>query len=83
MSRQTLIQSRFATVVCAPVYSRRDGLASQVEVGVEEGLKHESSIHCDALVSLRKSSLTDFIGSLGPGRLAELHQSLSVALGLG
>jgi mRNA interferase MazF len=55
VSRQSLIDSRFSTVVCAPVYTRRDGLATQVDVGQEEGLKHESSIHCDALVSLPKS----------------------------
>jgi mRNA interferase MazF len=82
VSRQTLIESRFATVVCAPVYSRRDGLASQVEVGTEEGLKHDSSIHCDALVSLPKSGLSDFIGALGPDRVAELDLALAVALGL-
>jgi mRNA interferase MazF len=82
VSRQTLIESRFATVVCAPVYSRRDGLASQVELGTEEGLKHDSSIHCDALVSLPKSGLSDFIGALGPDRVAELDLALAVALGL-
>lgn len=80
VSRQPLIDSRFSTVVCAPVYSRRDGLATQVEVGVDEGLKHASSIHCDALVSLTKSVLTDWIGSLSPARLSALDQALRVAL---
>ncbi len=61
VSRQALIDSSFSTVVCAPVYSRRDGLATQVDVGLEEGLKHESSIHCDALVSLPKAMLTDYV----------------------
>jgi mRNA interferase MazF len=60
-SRQTLIDSRFLTVICAPVYIRREGLATEVAVGVAEGLKHDSSILCDALVSLPKSALTDFI----------------------
>ncbi len=80
VSRQPLIDSRFSTVVCAPVYSRRDGLATQVEVGVDEGLKHASSIHCDALVSLTKSVLTDWIGSLSPAKLSMLDQALRVAL---
>jgi len=26
--RQALVDSRFSTVICAPVYSRRDGLAT-------------------------------------------------------
>jgi len=44
VSRQALIDSRFSAVVCAPVYPRGDGLATQVDVGPDEGLKHESSI---------------------------------------
>jgi mRNA interferase MazF len=82
VSRQALIDSHFSTVVCAPVYTRRDGLATQVDVGVEEGLKQDCSIHCDALVSLSKSVLTDYVGSLGPGRVRSLDRALSVALGL-
>lgn len=82
VSRQALIDSNFSTVVCAPVYSRRDGLATQVEVGLEEGLKHESSIHCDALVSLPKAMLTDYLASLKPARLRPLDQALRVALAL-
>jgi mRNA interferase MazF len=82
VSRQALIESRFSTVVCAPVYTRRDGLATQVEVGVEDGFKHESSIHCDALVSLPKAMLTDYVSSLAPMRLRALDQALRVALAL-
>jgi mRNA interferase MazF len=65
------------------VYSRRDGLATQVEVGIEEGLVHESSVHCDALVSLPKGLLTDYCGTLKPGRVIALDQALRVALALG
>jgi len=82
VSRQALIESKFSTVVCAPVYSRRDGLATQVDVGQEEGLKHESSIHCDALVSLPKPLLTDYVASLKPARVRVLDQALRVALAL-
>lgn len=82
VSRQTLIDSKLSTVVCAPVYSRRDGLATQVDVGQEEGLKHDSSIHCDALVSLPKPLLTDYLTSLKPARLRFLDQALRVALAL-
>ena len=81
-SRQTLVDSLFSTVVCAPIYTRRDGLATQVDVGPEDGLKHDSSIHCDALVSLPKALLTDYIGALKPVRLRALDQALRVALAL-
>ena len=82
VSRQALIDSRFSTVVCAPVYTRRDGLATQVDIGPEEGLKHDSSIHCDALVSLPKPLLTDYVATLKPVRLRLLDQALRVALAL-
>jgi mRNA interferase MazF len=82
VSRQALIDSRFSTVVCAPIYSRQDGIATQVEVGPEHGLKHESSVHCDALVSVPKTMLTDFVGALTAERRRRLDRALTVALGL-
>ena len=80
VSRQVLIDSRFSTVICAPIYSAYDGLGTQVVVGPNEGLKHESSIHCDELVSLTKSVLTNFIGTLSLPKLKELNQALRSAL---
>jgi len=64
VSRQALLDSRYSTVICAPVYSKRDGLATQVDVGPEFGLKHDSAVHRDELVSLPKSALTDSVGAL-------------------
>ena len=80
VSRPVLIESRFSTVICAPVYSVHDGLSSQVLVGIEQGLKHAGSIHCDELVSLPKSMLTNYIGALPPQKVKELDQALRVAL---
>jgi mRNA interferase MazF len=80
VSRQVLIESRFSTVVCAPVYSVHDGLSTQVAVGIDEGLKHDSSIHCDELVSLPKSVLTNYVGTLPSSQLRSLNRALSVAL---
>ena len=79
-SRQALIDSRFDTVVCVPVYSARHGLASQVPVGVDEGLKHDSTLHCDELISLPKTRLTSFVGALSPSKLRELDRALVAAL---
>lgn len=80
VSRQVVIESRFSTVICAPVYSTHDGLSTQVLIGIDEGLKHESSIHCDELVSLPKSVLTNFIGILSPLKIQALNQALRIAL---
>ena len=80
VSRQVLIQSKFSTVICAPVYSVHDGLSTQVAVGEGEGLKHASSIHCDELISIPKSKLTNYVGSLSTDILQSLDQALRVAL---
>ncbi len=80
VSRQILIDSQFSTVVCAPVFSHGDGLSTQVPVGPDEGLKHSSWIMCDNLVSLRKTDLTQFLGSLTRPKLAELDEALKMAL---
>jgi len=82
VSRQVLIDSRFSTVICAPVFSSGEGLSTQLPVGPGEGLKHESWITCDNLVSLRKSELTNYVGSLSNRKLNELNHSLALALDL-
>ena len=82
VSRQVLIDSKFSTVICAPVFSAYDGLSTQVQIGIEEGLKHESSIHCDELVSIPKSSLSHFVGSLSLQKISELDEALLIALSI-
>lgn len=82
VSRQVLLDSRFSTVICAPVYSSYDGLSTQVPVGVAEGLKHENSIHCDELVSIPKTSLRDYLGSLPIVKREQLNEALRIALSL-
>lgn len=83
VSRQVLCDTaEYSTVICAPVSSSRHGLGTQVPVGEAEGLKHVSAIHCDGLANLPKTAPTDYVGSLGPQKLAALHVALKVALDL-
>ena len=77
-----MIDSRFPTVVCAPILTRGHGCSTQVSIGVNEGLKHESWILCDNLVSLRKVQLTRFVGSLAHAKIEELDRALKMALAL-
>jgi len=81
-SRQALLDSRFSTAICAPVYSAYHGLSTQVPAGIDNGLKHDCSIHCDELVSIPKRMLSDFIGMLSPAQMNKLDQALYIALGL-
>lgn len=67
-------------MVCAPVYSAHLGLSTEVPVGIDEGLKHESSIHCDELVSLPKTALTNYVGALSPQKMDALSVALRMAL---
>ncbi|HEY0141493.1 MAG TPA: type II toxin-antitoxin system PemK/MazF family toxin [Thermoanaerobaculia bacterium] len=55
-------------------------MASQVPVGIDDGLKHDSAIHCDELVSLPKTSLTDSVGTLSSEKMVRLDHALAVAL---
>ena len=80
VSRQILIDSKFSTLICAPVFTSGEGLSTQVTIGPEEGLKHSSWIMCDNLVSLRKSELTQYIGTLSPAKMVELNRALKMAL---
>jgi mRNA interferase MazF len=80
VSCQVLIDSRFSTVICAPVYTVHDGLSTQIPVGLDEGLKHTGSIHCNELVSLPKSLLTNYVGELSSEKLEALSKALRAAL---
>ena len=80
VSRQTVVDSNFSTVTCAPIYSRWDEISTQVPIGIESGLKHDSAIHCDELISLPKSMLTNYIGSLSNIQIQELNAALKIAL---
>jgi mRNA interferase MazF len=53
-----------------------------VELGPNEGLRHTSFIMCDNLVSLRKTDLTHFVGTLSALKVAELNRALKMALDL-
>jgi mRNA interferase MazF len=82
VSRQTLLDSKAAHAVCAPINTEGHGLETEIQVGQEQGLKHISYINCDLLVRIEKSKLTDYVGSLAPQKLRAVNQSLRIALDL-
>lgn len=82
VSRQILIDSKFSTVICAPIYSSRDGLSTQVTLGIDDGLKHDCSIHCDELISIPKRVLTNYVTTLAYDKIKELRKALFYALEL-
>ena len=82
VSRQPILDAKFPTAICAPVFSARSGLPTEVAVGPAEGLKLDSAIHCDSLISIDKARLEDLVGALSPAKLKELNAALSAALAL-
>jgi mRNA interferase MazF len=80
VSRQDLLDSKANRVLCAPINTTGVGLSTEVQVGVDEGLKHNSVINCDQITRLEKSMLTDYIGALSPAKLKLLRAALVVAL---
>jgi len=82
VSRQALIDSKFSTVICAPIYSNYLGISTQVPIGIDDGLKHDSCIYCDEIISIPKSLLTVSIGTLSSKKLNELNKALLIAFDL-
>jgi mRNA interferase MazF len=80
VSRQDLLDSKANRVLCAPINTSGVGLSSEVQVGVDEGLTHDSVINCDQITRLEKGMLTDYIGVLSLAKLKQLRSALAVAL---
>jgi len=80
VSRQTLCDSKADKVICAPINTNVDGRSTEVAVGVDDGLKHDSVINCDQLILVPKVVLRNYIGALSPKKLAALRDALRIAL---
>jgi mRNA interferase MazF len=82
VSRQDLLDSKANRVLCAPINTSGFGLSTEVQVGVNEGLKHDSVINCDQITRLEKNMLTDYVGVLSLTKLKQLRTALLVAFDL-
>ncbi|MEW5816424.1 MAG: type II toxin-antitoxin system PemK/MazF family toxin [Spirochaetota bacterium] len=49
---------------------------------MDEGLKLNSSIYCDELVSIPKKSLTNYVGTLSEEKIEQLNRTLAIALAI-
>jgi mRNA interferase MazF len=83
VSRQFVAENDdVSTVICAPVYSQVLGLATEVVLGVDDGLPRTSAVRCDLLSLMFKGRLTQFVGTLSPEKIRELNRALMAALDL-
>ena len=80
LTRQEMIPY-LNTVTVAPLTRTVRDVPSEVIVGTVEGLKETSAVNLHHLVTLPKSKLHRFIGTLSPAKMQELLDALLFALG--
>jgi mRNA interferase MazF len=68
-------------VMVAPVSSTIHGLPSEVVIGVEEGMKHPSSVNLDRVQTIEKARLERYVGKLSPAKQREVCRALAIATG--
>jgi len=65
------------TVMVAPVTSTIRGAPSEVGVGADEGLKHDSAINLDHVQTVERARLVGYIGSLRPAKMQAVCRALA------
>lgn len=80
ISRQSVIPL-LRTVMVAPITSAIYDVPSEVRVGIEHGLKHESAVNLDHVQTVDRSRLGSFIAHLSDDVMDEVCQALAVATG--
>ena len=69
------------TVMVAPVTSTRRGSPGEVEVGVDEGLKHDSAVNLDHVQTVEQDRLVGLVGTLTAAKMQQVCRALGVAAG--
>jgi mRNA interferase MazF len=80
LSRQEVIPL-LHTVMVAPITSTRRGAPSEVPVGPNEGLKHESAVNLDHIQTIERARLVSFVGSLDAAQMRKVCRALAIATG--
>lgn len=80
ISRQSVIPL-LRTVMVAPITSTIHGVPSEVRVGTEQGLKHESAVNLDHVQTVDRSRLQKFIGHLSDEIMDDVCVALAAATG--
>jgi len=80
LSRQEVIPL-LHTVMVAPITSTHRGAPSEVPIGVNEGLKHESAVNLDHIQTVERARLVSYVGSLTEPQMRQVCRALAVATG--
>ena len=80
LSRQDVI-GLLHTVMVAPITSTILGAPSEVIVGVDEGLKHDSAVNLDHVQTVEQTRLVGRRGQVTPAKMAQICRALAIATG--
>ncbi len=69
------------TVMVAPVTSTLRGLPSEVRIGTEEGLKHDSAVNLDHVQTVEQARLVRRLGRLRAEKMRAVCRALAIAAG--
>ena len=69
------------TVIVAPITSTIRGLPSEVVVGTDEGLKHDSAVNLDHVQTVDQRLLHSFVGTLSETKMRQVCRALALATG--
>ena len=80
LTRQEVVPL-LGTVTVAPITSTIRGLPSEVVVGTEEGLKHDSAVNLDHVQTVEQRLLHSFVGTLSETKMRQVCRALALATG--
>ena len=69
------------TAMAAPITSTIRGLPSEVAVGADEGLAHDSVINLDHVQTVEQRLLHRYVGSLSEAKMRQVCRALALATG--
>ncbi len=76
LTRQEVIEL-LHTVMVAPITSTIRGAPSEIVVGIEEGLKHDSAVNLDHVQTVEKSRLRRRIAEVHPEKMKAVPSTFS------
>jgi mRNA interferase MazF len=77
-----LIRPHLSRVTVAPITSTVRGISTEVPVGPDNGLAHESVVSCDNIQTIPKADLGRHLGFLLPWQENQLAEAIKIAFDL-
>ncbi len=80
LSRQALVEV-LPTVTVAAITRTLRGSPTEVELGIDEGLKEKSCANLVNIFTVPKATLRQFVGTVSPAKMHAICRATAVALG--